>query len=100
MNREELAEEIRGAGNLLRYADGLPVLWRFWHRPFSAELFRKGFEVVGDFHCRGFGTWGPLRRIGGMNHRHPDHQDLERAAEFARNMMAKSGSQRVFKAAG
>lgn len=67
---------------------GLPFLWRTWHRPLRTELERKGFDVVGEFHCRGHDSWGPLWLAGGINRRHPDARDLRRAAEFARRLPA------------
>ena len=65
---------------------GLSCLWRLWHGPFKRELARKGFKTVGEFHCRGFDSWGPLWLTGGINRRHPDERDLARAAEFAAGM--------------
>ena len=65
---------------------GLSCLWKLWHAPFKKELAKKGFDVVGEFHCRGFDSWGPLWLTGGINRRHPDEQDLRRAAEFADRM--------------
>ena len=62
---------------------GLPFLSRFWHAPLIRELSSKGFEVLGDFHCRGHDSWGPLWLAGGINKRHPDGRDLERASQFA-----------------
>ena len=62
---------------------GLPFLAKLWHAPLKKLLARKGFEVVGEFACRGFDTWGPLWLTGGLNWRHPDERDLERAREFA-----------------
>jgi len=65
---------------------GLAFLWPVWHRAFKRELARKGFRTIGEFHCRGFDTWGPLWIAGGINRRHPDERDLNRAAEFAAGM--------------
>jgi flavodoxin len=65
---------------------GLPFLWRTWHRLLRNDLERKGFDVVGEFHCRGFDNWGPLWLAGGINRRHPDARDLDRAADFARRL--------------
>lgn len=65
---------------------GLPFLARLWHAPLRRLLARKGFRVVGEFACRGFDTWGPLRLAGGLNRRHPDGRDLARARAFARRM--------------
>lgn len=67
---------------------GLSCLWKLWHAPFSRLLSRKGFEVVGEFHCRGFDSWGPLWMAGGINRRHPDDGDLDRAAAFAERVRA------------
>jgi flavodoxin len=79
---------------------GLPFLRSLWCRPLKAELARKGFDVVGEFHCRGFDSWGPLWLAGGINRSHPDAHDLGRAAEFARVMMEKVGTERAYRAAG
>lgn len=62
---------------------GLPCLWTWWHAPLVRELSRRGFEVVGEFHCRGFDSWGPIRLVGGIHRRRPDGHDLERAGRFA-----------------
>lgn len=68
---------------------GLPSLWRLWHGPFTKELARRGFDIVGQFHCRGFDSWGPLSLLGGINRRHPNEHDLERAARFAQEITTK-----------
>ena len=50
----------------------------------------NGFEVVGEFHCAGFDTVGPLRWFGGLNRHHPDERDLNSAAAFARRLLIES----------
>ena len=62
---------------------GLPFLAKLWHTPLKKLLARKGFEVGGEFACRGFDTWGPLWLTGGLNWRHPDERDSVKAREFA-----------------
>lgn len=69
--------------------EGLPCLFRFWHWPIKSLLMRKGFDIVGEFHCRGFDTVGPLWLFGGINRRHPDSRDLEKAAVFARRLLSQ-----------
>lgn len=69
---------------------GLPCLAKLWHAPLKRLLARKGFDVVGEFACRGYDTWGPLRIAGGLNRSHPDERDLERARAFARRIAAAS----------
>lgn len=53
------------------------------------RLEEKGFEVIGEFHCKGWDTVGPLKLIGGINKGKPDERDLERAREFARSLKRK-----------
>jgi len=69
---------------------GLPFLAKFWHAPLKKLLTRKGFEIVGEFSCRGFDTWGPLWLTGGLNWRHPNERDLARAREFAGRVIKKT----------
>lgn len=66
---------------------GLSFLAPFWHAPLKDKLAQKGFDLVAEFHCRGFDTWGPLWLVGGINKHHPDQHDLERAASFARRLL-------------
>ena len=62
---------------------GLPFLSPVYHRWLRRSLEKKGFEVVGEFSCRGHDTFGPLWLIGGLNRQHPDDQDLRKAEQFA-----------------
>ena len=71
---------------------GLPWLAPLWHLPLKRLLTRKGFEVVGEFACRGYDTWGPLWLTGGLNRTHPDERDLARAREFASRLIGGGGS--------
>ncbi|MCI1982746.1 MAG: flavodoxin [Oscillospiraceae bacterium] len=53
---------------------------------FMEQLKRAGANVVGDFACCGFNTFGPFRLVGGISKGHPDKADLEAAGNFAREM--------------
>lgn len=68
---------------------GLPFLAKVWAAPLRRLLAQKGFEVLGEFACRGFDTWGPLWLTGGLNRKHPDERDLERARLFADEIARK-----------
>lgn len=61
---------------------------------FSKELKeglrQKGFNVLGEFSCRGFDTWGLLGVVGGINRGRPNAGDLRRAADFALALRSKS----------
>jgi flavodoxin len=53
-------------------------------------LRAKGFDVIGDFSCMGFDTWGPFGLVGGMAKGHPDKNDLENAKKFAESLKDKA----------
>ena len=42
----------------------------------------KSAHIVGEFACKGYNTYGPLKIIGGMNKKHPDKKDMFNAVEF------------------
>ncbi|MCO6040985.1 flavodoxin family protein [Thermococcus alcaliphilus] len=56
------------------------------HRKLRRALRRKGFEIVGEFSCRGWDTNGWLEKIGGISKGHPNEKDLERARRFAKRL--------------
>lgn len=58
------------------------------HRKLRKVLREKGFEIVGEFSCRGWDTNGWLAEIGGLNKGHPNEKDLENARKFAENLKA------------
>ena len=62
---------------------GLPWLRRLFHWALRRALLRKGCFIIGEFSCRGWDTVGPLLLVGGLNRRHPDFRDVERATQFA-----------------
>jgi flavodoxin len=88
---DELLQWVRGLPDALARdlpvfvftTSGLPFMAPFWHWPLKHALTKNGCPVLGEFACRGFDTWGPLWLAGGLNWRHPDERDLQRAREFA-----------------
>ncbi|MFN8706830.1 MAG: flavodoxin family protein [Planctomyces sp.] len=67
---------------------GLPFLRWCQHYALRRRLVRRGFEVIGEFCCRGWDTVGPLWLMGGINRRHPNAKDLARARAFGRQLNA------------
>ena len=53
------------------------------------RLSQKGFDLIGEFSCRGFDTYGPFKFIGGISKGRPDGRDLEQARKFARSLKDK-----------
>ncbi|MEO2034424.1 MAG: flavodoxin family protein [Planctomycetaceae bacterium] len=73
---------------------GLPWLSYLFHWPLRRALKQRGGHVVGEFSCRGWDTVGPLFLMGGINRRHPDGRDLDRATSFADGMARACSSTR------
>jgi len=42
---------------------------------------------VGEFDCKGFDTFGPWGKLGGIAKGHPDETDLDNARAFARALI-------------
>jgi flavodoxin len=53
------------------------------------KLSGKGFEIIGEFSCKGFDTWGPFKLIGGLNKGKPDEEDFKSAERFANSLKEK-----------
>ncbi|MBC8485646.1 MAG: flavodoxin family protein [Candidatus Cloacimonetes bacterium] len=60
-----------------------------YNKPLKDKLQEKGFDIVGEFSCKGFDTWGPFKIIGGINRRSPNEQDLKNARKFAEELKNK-----------
>lgn len=43
---------------------------------------KKSAEILGEFGCLGFNTYGPFKLIGGIAKGHPDNDDLKNARSF------------------
>lgn len=95
----------RHHGSLLDLVDRLPIFknkkafmfstsglrkMRFVHdfdRPLGTRLRRKGFDVVGEFSCRGLDTYRATRLVGGVNKGRPNAEDLRQAEDFAQKIL-------------
>jgi flavodoxin len=56
------------------------------HVALKELLISRGFTVTGEFSCKGWDTWGPLKLTGGINKGRPNEQDLAEARLFARGL--------------
>lgn len=70
---------------------GLPFLKWMQHTAMRRRLKQSGIPILGEHSTRGWDTVGPLWLMGGINRKHPNDRDLERAKTFARELMQKSG---------
>jgi flavodoxin len=56
------------------------------HAALKEMLVNRGFSIVGEFSCKGWDTFGPMKLIGGINRGRPNEKDLEEARVFARGL--------------
>jgi flavodoxin len=54
-----------------------------FHRPLKRRLQKKGYDIAGEFSCKGFDNYAILKLVGGINKNKPDDQDIEDAKRFA-----------------
>ncbi|MCK4358430.1 MAG: flavodoxin family protein [Candidatus Cloacimonetes bacterium] len=57
-----------------------------YNKSLKEKLLEKGFDIVGEFSCKGFDTWGPFKIVGGINRGRPNEQDLKKARKFAEEL--------------
>lgn len=90
--------------SLLDFVDKLPMLRnkkafifstsglrkiRFIHnfdKPLKEKLRRKGFDIIGEFSCRGYDTSKAAMIVGGINKGRPNAKDLKQAEDFAKGL--------------
>jgi flavodoxin len=95
--------------SLLDFVDKLPMLRNrkafifstsglrkipFFHsfdKRLKEKLQRKGFDIVGEFSCRGLDTYRATRLVGGINKGRPNARDLKQAEDFARSLKNSEG---------
>ena len=58
-----------------------------FHKKFKELLDSKGFDVIAEFTCKGFDTFGPFKIVGGINKGQPNEEDLANARKFAKSLL-------------
>jgi flavodoxin len=59
----------------------------FMHNSLRDSLAGRGFDIVGEFQCKGFSDYSFMRYMfGGLNKGRPNGEDLNKARNFARKM--------------
>jgi len=74
-NREAFVFTTSGKGN----ADYSSAL--------ADKVSKNGFKVIGEFACKAFDAWGPLKLIGGINKGRPNADDLKEAKIFVKGLI-------------
>lgn len=59
------------------------------YNSFLMELLKNaGATVVGNFACKGFDTYGPIKLIGGIAKGHPNNDDIAAAKQFIQKIVS------------
>ncbi len=58
-----------------------------YHRRLRRILRERGYDIVGEFSCRGFDTFGPWGKLGGIAKGRPNATDIEHARAFVLNLL-------------
>ena len=86
-----LVEDLDGKGTpcFMISTSGFPSipLLHNYEKRMKKRLEENGFEVLDSFTCRGHDEYGPFKLIGGMYKNRPSEKDLERAREFAEEII-------------
>jgi flavodoxin len=61
-----------------------------YHNELRKMLEAKGYQVISDFACKGWDTYGLLNVFGGINKKRPNENDLKSAKEFAKRLIIKT----------
>ena len=87
----ELIENLPNFKNkkaFIFYTSGAEPSARFTKLP-KDKLIERGFNIIGEFSCKAFDTFGLLKLFGGINRGRPNENDLREAENFARNIKNK-----------
>jgi flavodoxin len=61
-------------------------------KPLMKKLKRKGFDIIGEFSCRGLDTYRATKLVGGINKGRPNAGDLRQAEYFAESLKNSGAS--------
>ena len=64
---------------------GSPALRGMTHFALRRRLKNK-MKILGEFSCRGFDNFGPLKLVGGLNKGRPNQKDINNAVKFIREI--------------
>jgi flavodoxin len=60
------------------------------HKTLRDKLLKKGFDIIGEFQCKGFADYSFLKYFfGGTNKGRPNKKDLQGAQIFAKKLQEK-----------
>lgn len=70
------ATSFEGKNVIVLYTCGIP--YRNYAKSAEKILRENNANYISAFHCRGYDTYGPFGKIGGIAKNHPSQQDMNR----------------------
>jgi len=58
-----------------------------YHKELRDKLIKKNCNILDEFNCLGWDSFGPLKMIGGINKNKPDDDNFKEAGEFAEKLL-------------
>lgn len=59
------------------------------HKKLREKLKEKKFDIIGEFTCKGWDSFGPFKLVGGLNKERPNEEDFKKAENFANELKQK-----------
>lgn len=60
-----------------------------YHKTLREILKKKNCQILDEFNCLGWDSFGPLKLVGGINKNRPNEDDFRLAREFAEKIKLK-----------
>lgn len=60
-----------------------------YHKKLRKKLISKNCQIIGEFNCLGWDTFGPFKIFGGFNKERPNETDFLNARNFAQKLKEK-----------
>lgn len=84
--RKAVGEAAFGPGQQVFFLYTCGVPFGDCAKDLKGVLAEKGVPWAGTFRCRGYDTYGPWGKLGGIAKGRPNGRDLDRAAAFLRGL--------------
>jgi flavodoxin len=78
--------KVNGKRAFIFSTAGFPAGKFVFHHALKKKLADRGFEIVGEFACKGLDTYAIFGKLGGINKGHPDERDIQNARKFAKGL--------------
>ncbi|RXE57596.1 flavodoxin family protein [Acetivibrio mesophilus] len=62
------------------------IKFHFYTKAIRAVVSGKNADIVGEYGCPGFDTFGPFKIVGGIRKGRPNEKDIARAVQFFRRI--------------